>query len=93
MTRWPEETRAQLGLGIALFLQDKFETAEPAFQDVLRREPTHVPARINRALTLEELDRLKEACDEWRRLSSGSSLTDKQRRLVQRALEHCGDQR
>ncbi len=93
MTRWPEETRARLGLGVALFLQDKFEAAEPAFQDVLRREPAHVPARINRALTLEELDRLKEACDEWRHLNSGSPLTDKQRRLVERALEQCGDQR
>ena len=93
MTRWPEETRAQLGLGIALFLQDKFEAAEPKFQNVLRREPAHIPARINRALTLEELDRLKEACDEWRRLNSGSPLTEKQRRLVERALEQCGDQR
>jgi tetratricopeptide (TPR) repeat protein len=64
----PEHPLVWLGLGLAAFLNDDFVGAERAFRRVLDKQPRHVAARINLAMTLEELDKKRESLAVWQGL-------------------------
>ncbi len=82
----PREPLAWLGLGLAEFGRQKYEAAEAAFRHCLSLARGQVPARINRAMTLEELNRVNDARLEWR-LILATSLPDDVRRRIEKHLK------
>ncbi|MDZ4852314.1 MAG: tetratricopeptide repeat protein [Pirellulaceae bacterium] len=79
----PQEPLALLGIGLADFARQDFAAAEVAFENCLRLSPNHLPARVNRAMTLEELDRFDEARAEWQRVLRGETPDELQAQIEQ----------
>lgn len=52
--RWPDEPIAWLGVGNAAHRQGDWAAARHAFREVLARDPSHLPARLNLALGFAE---------------------------------------
>lgn len=82
----PENRLAWLGLGLAAFLAEEYQAAEAAFRQCLQLAPRDVTARINLAMTLEELNRANDALALWQGLLS-EELTLADRRNIQAAAE------
>lgn len=79
-----------LGLGLAHYLADDFVEAERDFRRVLELRPDDISARMNLALTLQELDKPVDAVSIWRELQK-LPLEPADRTLVEQALRHLGD--
>ena len=82
----PDEPLAWLGLGLSEFAANEFANAEEAFQHSIRLAPELVSARINLAMTLEELGRIDDAREEWK-LVLALQPTDNLRNQIERHLE------
>lgn len=88
--RAPENIWGWLGLGLAQFTQRDYASAEAAFHRCLEISPQDMTARINLAMTLQELDRTDEAAEIWRSLLAEKSLSERDRESVKRALTALG---
>jgi tetratricopeptide (TPR) repeat protein len=64
----PQNHRAELGLGLVDFEEQKFAGALARFEAVLAVEPANIPARVNAAVCLERLGRTDEAKRQWRQV-------------------------
>ncbi len=82
----PMQPLAWLGLGLADFMKDDFPGAEAAFRRTIALDPANTAARINLAMTLNELGREAEAQETWRELLA-EPLSAADRRQVESALE------
>ncbi len=81
----PGDKWGWLGLGLAQFLNHDHVAAEASFRMVINLDATNLAAKINLALTLQELDRRDEARVIWQALSQ-ETLSDVDRKLVTEAL-------
>lgn len=79
----PQEPLTWLGLGLVEFARQHFEEAEAAFRRSLELDPDQLPARINRAMTLEELNRIDDARAEWQLVLTKSPPQDVRLRVEQ----------
>lgn len=81
----PDNALAHLGRGIARYMLEDFVQAADEFRQVLALAPDNIPARINLAMTLEELDELDEAIRLWKELLS-EPLPSSEKEQIQRNL-------
>ena len=81
----PDNIWGHLGLGLAQFIAEDFSAAQGEFEHCLKLDPGNVSARINLAMTLQELDKTDEAVRMWQSLL-GEKLTTRDRELVERAM-------
>ncbi len=86
VSRSPTHPLAWLGLGLADFMKDDFSAAEAAFRRTIALDPANTAARINLAMTLNELGREAEAEQTWQKLLA-EPLSAPDRRQVEAALE------
>ncbi len=82
----PMQPLAWLGLGLADFMKDDFPGAEAAFRRTIALDPANTAARINLAMTLNELGREAEAQETWQKLLA-EPLSAAERRQVESARE------
>jgi hypothetical protein len=80
------EPLAWLGQGLAAFVLNDFAAAESAFRESLRLDPQSAAARLNLAMTLEELGKLDQAVTEWERLLA-QPLPEAEARAVRSEIE------
>ncbi len=83
----PNDSLAWLGIGLAAYMQYEFAAAERAFQKSLSLQPTSLPAQINLAMTLEDLDRWPEALAIWNRLLQRASLDETTRAKIRQHVQ------
>ncbi|MFN0196591.1 MAG: zf-HC2 domain-containing protein [Planctomycetaceae bacterium] len=81
----PDDKWGWQGLGLSQFLNHEHAAAEASFRMVINLDATNLSAKINLALTLQELDRRDEARVIWQALSQ-ETLSDADRKLVTEAL-------
>jgi len=62
----PISAEALLGLGMADYALEDFLSAKVQFEDVLEAEPGHLAARVNLAMTLQQLNDRPAALQQWR---------------------------
>lgn len=92
LARNPESAPAYFYLGLIKARSGAFDKAVFNYKEVLKRVPSHVGARINYALVLEQLGREEEALDEYRQVQQasppGNIRTSAEQRItnIQRAI-------
>lgn len=82
----PANALAWLGRGLANFMLDQFDAAADDFRKSLELDPSGVAAKMNLAMTLDELGERKQALSQWRTLLN-EPLSARDRRIVERAIE------
>lgn len=86
ISRASNNAHAWLGRGIARYMQNDFSGAAEDFRETLQRNPELVSARINLAMTLEELDELNAAIEQWEGLLN-EPLPATEKEQIQRNLQ------
>ncbi len=82
----PQDPLAWLGLGLARFLSDDLAGAQQAFGQAAELDTSNVSARLNLAITLDELGRSHESLPIWRELLQ-ADLTADLRHQIERQIE------
>jgi tetratricopeptide (TPR) repeat protein len=77
----PHEALGWLGQGLAQFMLEDYEAAAASFQNCVAIQARHRAARINLAMTLEQLQRWNEALRVWEDLL-GDALPPGQREQI-----------
>jgi tetratricopeptide (TPR) repeat protein len=88
----PQQPLAWLGSGIASFLLDDFTRAEADFRQAIRLDPGNLAARINLAMTLEEMGKTAETIDAWQEVLS-RELDAGLRRQIELNVERLKEER
>ncbi len=85
----PQNPWVWLGLGNAHYLLADYDSAADAFQQCLKLDPENLPARMNLAMTLEELGRPAAAVAAWEQLLTehAASLTEDERKQIDAQIQ------
>lgn len=82
---YPENPFSWLGMGIASYMLTDYDTADSSFREALRLQPDLTEAKINRAMTFEELGGLNDAIQLWRELLEGP-ISENEKAQIRRNL-------